>query len=430
MKISIRKHETLLLRFNWPWLTRLALASAFCVLWTSEVWAAELNVTAEFKPSILNPGNNKFINTTPQSGYCVSYPSQCQSSNMFSINFPVGFRFETMQANEPDPRKTAYFKVPASSQGLMVTNESGHSTQIQFRVSGFSMRYVMPVNVTALVPGSTSTIDAHNKLWSGGSWVNTPNGCGYSGVGSYGNAHYLAMWKFPVNHGHCAKRPLHNLHANGMDMDTLSFAYELTTPNPLLLPAGIYSGKVNYSVGPGGDFDFGDKAIIADNILTLNFTLKVEHEFRIDFPPGSDRAALEPVGGWQDWLHNNRPPVALRRELAFNLASSGEFSVHLECLHEAGNQCALRRDGDPGGLPIQVALTMPGVVARDGGAPASRTPLGVGAANKTVFESPAYSQNRASRLHFEMGRDAAAELVKYPGQTFRGDVTVVFDADI
>ncbi|GEM_PF-3998137 len=40
-------------------------------VFTTQLQAAVVKITASFSPSISNPSNNKFINTTPQSGYCV-----------------------------------------------------------------------------------------------------------------------------------------------------------------------------------------------------------------------------------------------------------------------------------------------------------------------------------------------------------------------
>lgn len=50
------------------------------------VTAANVDVTAEFSPSLERPENNEFINTTPQSGYCVNYSEQCVANKVFSIS--------------------------------------------------------------------------------------------------------------------------------------------------------------------------------------------------------------------------------------------------------------------------------------------------------------------------------------------------------
>jgi hypothetical protein len=53
-------------------------------LWLSSAGAAEVSIQASFKPDSANPQRNKFKNDTPSSGYCGSYPAQCQENAMFS----------------------------------------------------------------------------------------------------------------------------------------------------------------------------------------------------------------------------------------------------------------------------------------------------------------------------------------------------------
>lgn len=63
-------------------------------------------------------------------------------------------------------------------------------------------------------------------------------------------------------------------------------AYELITPDPLGMDIGHYSGSITYSIGPGGDFDFGDVMVPDDNQITFKFQLQVNHYLAVDFPRG------------------------------------------------------------------------------------------------------------------------------------------------
>lgn len=51
--------------------------------------AANMNITAEFTPTVSNPDNNGFVNTTRIQGYCSSNPARCAEKGAFSINLPV-----------------------------------------------------------------------------------------------------------------------------------------------------------------------------------------------------------------------------------------------------------------------------------------------------------------------------------------------------
>jgi hypothetical protein len=63
---------------------RWASVGVFVSLWLTSAGAAEVSIQASFKPDSANPQRNKFKNDTPSSGYCGSYPAQCQENAMFS----------------------------------------------------------------------------------------------------------------------------------------------------------------------------------------------------------------------------------------------------------------------------------------------------------------------------------------------------------
>ncbi len=47
--------------------------------------AVDLQITAEFRPTALDPTHNRFVNTTPQSGYCAQHSGYCKPGD-FTIN--------------------------------------------------------------------------------------------------------------------------------------------------------------------------------------------------------------------------------------------------------------------------------------------------------------------------------------------------------
>ena len=155
----------------------------------------------------------------------------------------------------------------------------------------------------------------------------------------------------------------------------VEFAYELRTPNPLKMRSGTYRGNTAYSIGPMQDFDFGDLVTFKDSSLTLNFTLKVQHELKVEVPPGGNRVELLPQGGWQSWLQRNRKPERLFRDQTFNLSASSQFKMTLECEHEGGNTCALQEPVSGRTVPMNIAVSLPNGMTDASGQPVHRRPL-------------------------------------------------------
>ncbi len=49
---------------------------------------------------------------------------------------------------------------------------------------------------------------------------------------------------------------------------------------------------------------------------------------------------------------------------------------------------------------------------------------------KGIFYPFGFSYERRSVLRFEVERESVQEMIKHPGTTWRGDVIVMFDADL
>ncbi|MFQ6576158.1 hypothetical protein [Pseudomonas sp. UM16] len=195
-------------------------------------------------------------------------------------------------------------------------------------------------------------------------------------------------------------------------LDT-SAAYAMDIPPPYRLKAGTYRGSLTYSIGPGGDFDFGNDATeLSGDSLTVNFVLDVQHAFIFEFPPGSDRAVLEPQGGWDAWLTGARRPGRLYRDLPFRLWSTGPFKVYKQCQYEDGDRCGIRND-DSDQVPVTIALSLPADVEHRGGA-VSRLALPTGRSAALQFEAATPTLNRAGQLHFEVARDDVGSMLAHP----------------
>ena len=377
-------------------------------------------ITAEFRPDPSNPMINTFKNTTPESGMCPWHiPERCKQLGIFSIRTQA-IQFSSnapIQDNHTDPRKGAMFKAPTSWRDLTVTSvDTGQSEILRVRIAGIGSKWMLqpPAVFTAWERGFNS-------------WLYPYPPCVSTGMGTGHPRLFLWAWITPVDAGVCNVQAVEDIPA--LAYDIFEFSYELKTPNPLKMAAGRYVGTTTYSVGPGGDFDYGDIMIPTDNALTMNFTLEVDHHLKVEVPPGGNRIQLEPQGGWQAWLQNGRKPSRLFRDQNVNLWASSQFKMNLECGEPLGNTCSLR-NADSHQVPLDVAVTLPPGLSDSAGRPVNRLPLRLDGSGTQLFQPARYIDRKPSTLHFEVKADGVSEMLDQGGGTYNGTVTVVWDSQV
>ncbi|SDT47922.1 hypothetical protein [Pseudomonas granadensis] len=387
----------------------------------STAQAASQEIRATFRPDPSQPSKNIFINQTPNSGYCAAYPGQCADNAMFSIQLPV--RFTSNGAIKP--HWGVGLKVPANWRQLTVTNADTQETEIvEVRIIGIGSNYVLSDPAHELA-GVSDVLEGHQSLWDGSSWVYASTPCQYSGVGAYTPISYRFFWKAPVE-AYCTKKTRFGIPS--MYFDTLDFAYELRTPNPLGMSSGLYTGSMDYSVGNGGDFDIGGGFRPDDDSLTLDFVLDVQHTLKIDLPPGGNNVTLEPEGGWARWINSGRKPNRIFRDQPFHISASSRFKVMLLCNSPGNNICRL---GSPKGnsTEILVSMTLPPGITHSGGLEVVRLPL---RNNNWIgpFQPGLYLDRKPGAIHFEMMPRVIEDFLR-PGMNdrLRGNVTVIWDSE-
>ncbi|PMZ90402.1 hypothetical protein C1X61_08075 [Pseudomonas sp. FW215-T2] len=411
--------------------TRLLWLWSLLMVWLlmPQALAQDVSITALFKPDSAHPHLNQFKNTTPLSGYCQLYPEQCEENKTFSLQVPI--RFESSRAipaNHASPRQGATIKVPAQWRELSVRHESGAVEQVRMRITGVGSTYVTE-DVRKLT-GDTNVDSriAHNLLW-GQSWVYAPSPCIYSGVGYYRPTTYGFFWKTPVQAA-CNKQARFDV--PWLHYDHLDFSYELVTPNPLGMLAGNYTGSLTYTVGPNGDFDFGDVMLPSSPVLTMNFNLDVQHTLKVDIPPGGEKVQLVPAGGWQSWLQAGRRPVRLFRDQTFNISASSRFKMYMECEWNSSiYDCQLADRFSRRGVELQVYVTLPNGLTDMSGQPVRHTRLRAGVANALNFQPGFYVDRAPGVLHFEVP-ETQMQFMLSPGvgPFYQGKVTVIWDSEI
>lgn len=383
--------------------------------------ASELAISAEFIPRISSPNTVKFVNTTPLSGYCHGNASHCKPGD-FTIQFPLTIQREWISPGPIEGHN--YQRVDGHWKTITVTADNGGQTvPLQFRLNLLARRYNRGALAPGGVEGSITNISNLSGIYGA-----TQGGC-QGRVGAGNSSLYEFAWGVPVGVITCSRGP--NTVAIGPyrgNLNTVSVGYELEAPDPFALGNGTYRGTVDYTLGPGQQIDLGT-GDYSDSVLTFHFELKVQHELRVDFPAGSERAVLEPDGGWQRWMHGGQLPPRLRRTHPFQIWASAPMKMYLRCENPIGSQCSIREPLSGHQVPIVVAVTLPGEI-RHQGAPVERLPLPLGEAQALQFQSVAVAAARQGRLDYWIDQPHVAAMLAHRGQQYRGDVTIVFDAQL
>lgn len=372
--------------------------------------AADMKISAEFRPSALEPGRNTFTNTTPPGRYCQWKPDECRRLNAYVVDLPINIAAKTY-IKGTDLRKRFYVALPAPRR-LTATNDMGTSIDVDVAFRSISGE---------LTPGGDTNPVFQRYPGGGCSYVHTAG---------------VTQWvRFGWNvRPPQSPAPCHSEGQAGGPGFTRVYAstniglgLTVTTPSPLGMQNGIYRGQLTFSVGGlGADIDFGDDVQMTDEHLVVNFEFTVEHDFKVERPPGTDVIVLQPEHGWRDWVEHGRPPSSIRQELPFLMTTSGDFNVRLECEVPAGERCAIRSEsGEQAAL--DVALTIPGLYEKASGTHVVGYPLRAGG-SPPGFRAREYMQNRPSRLLFSVTGDPLRKMLDLPGTRWRGDVTVIFDA--
>ncbi|WP_435037917.1 hypothetical protein [Pseudomonas neuropathica] len=386
----------------------------------STAQAINQEIRALFQPDPSQPGKNLFINQTPNSGYCVNFPAQCASNNMFSIELPVRF-----SSGELRPGDDVSVQVPAGWKRLTVINQDNQETEtVEVRITGIGSRFVLSDSVDNLTGVAAPT--GHDILWTSLSgWLYAPAPCQGTSVAGYSDRAYRFFWQTPVQ-APCTKTAAFRIPS--MYFEKIDFAYELKTPNPLSMSSGLYTGSIAYTMGPGGDFDMGATFQPDDGNLTLDFVLDVQHTLKVDLPPGGTKVSLEPEGGWAPWIDSGRKPTRIFRDQPFYISASSRFKVMMLCDSLGGPYCRL---GSPLGNSVQVkvSMTLPAGIDGPANGPVNRNPLNF---NTWMgpFQPGIYVDRKPGALHFELDPFAINFLLR-PGlnDRLRGNITIIWDSD-
>ncbi|MGE8328297.1 hypothetical protein [Pseudomonas urmiensis] len=372
--------------------------------------AVETTLTAQYRGG----GSGRFENTTPPASFCSHFGALCRRGT--TVELPITYAKRTVQL-APDPRDQFYVKLPAQRVVDVYHEQTGESRRMSFQFNSVAQRVVSTIYYHN--PVDRTTVDGPCKKGAGLGWQTLRT--------------YFYVWYVndPLSPGGCWSThydPRPGTVEN-VQVESTGVTYTLDIPPPYRLRAGIYRGSVTYSIGPGGDFDFGnDVSALSGDTLTINFELDVQHAFLFEFAPGSEKAVLEPRNGWSACLAGGRAPGRVYRDLPFRLWSTGPFKVYKLCQYQADVRCAIINDASHQ-VPVEVALSLPPGIQYQN-RPVERLVLPTGPAAALQLDAAQPTLNRPGHLHFEVAKDDVSTMLAHPGSTYNGQVTVVFDAEL
>lgn len=394
--------------------------------------AASLTITADFTPTVSAPYNISFINTTPQSGFCVSDNQRyCADGKLFSIALPVnaditrGFVLHDKLS----------FRMPTAWREISVVNrETGESHSLKFAVqgAGFYARGNTPNKGWSLVGDRDSLFSA-------------PPGCtsGSNGGGFYGGDYVNFFWLWSGKDNARCERTNMLAKRDSLRLSNNSIMYQLETPNPLLMGDGIYEGTLTYSVaGSGADIELGGELFeTSDDTLNINFYLTVTHELSVTSQDtdltlhacqqGKICSKAQNAANWERAFVSNIAP-ALTAKSDFSLFSTGSFTVHISCEFNVGDDCGMQSEKTQQTVPLKASLTLPGNIVDASGRPVRDFALKNSKDIGRGFFRTATSSSAGQKgsVHFEVAKRDVEIMQRNAPDNYHGVVTLNFDPNV
>ncbi|WP_152608351.1 hypothetical protein [Aeromonas hydrophila] len=376
--------------------------------------AAVVKVTAEYKPAVYEADNGTFVSTTK----CVKtsegmWLSSCSGGVMSLDSLLFSLKTKVKRNVKKDFSNTRDSFVSLSSLGnktMIITSDKGQQFSVLFKPDKLGVHFDSVVNP--------------NDGWKiyNTAFTNPKGGCRYleREVAGYINlTSWIVLWG-DVGGKSCYT----GLSVDGTsDIQAMFLGFKITPPSPLKMSNGIYTGSIILSVGQNKDIDLGN-GVYEDNQLIIELTLKVQHQIKVEFPPGGDKVVLQPPGGWHDWIYRGkaRTPPYLIAELPYRLWSSSDFNVWMNCQYAIGEVCMLNNER----LGMQVRLDVIYVNKSKEEIPLKH---GVKKLFSASLRGP-YFINEERSIIFKVQEPVLALMMEYPGSTYKGNVTLIYDAAI
>lgn len=355
----------------------------------------EFNVNAEYKPAAYDAeyGSDSFKNI-----------DKCQANEwLCGLNdgeyiFPLPITANRTPINTGNKRDYPVFLNVKSKKVMLLNNANGDQKELT----------LIPTIVGVSMSGykNIPTIDElfKNLIFEGD--------C-IEGRVAAGSTRFLIVTKAKNNNllsGCYIPFKYNPQYGNKLEMSEFYLGFRLKSPNPLKMKNGDYTGTLDLLISPEGDIDLGNGSYSASH--TLNFKLSVKHQIKVDFPLSGKKVILQPNKGWGNQL------TELSNEITYSLWASSNVNVSLRCQYKFNDACGIKnKKGHTVGLDVfnlenghnRTLLT-------------EKTPQVIKVMNPVM--------GNESKILFRVSNKSVTSMLNYPGSTYSGNVTIVYDASI
>ncbi|MEG6258829.1 hypothetical protein [Enterobacter bugandensis] len=388
-------------------------AGLFC---TSLAHAYEFTVNAVYKPDATQPYLREFKDTTPTGGFCIRFATVCKEKKINSTEIAIfSLMSKNMDSSKSDPESILAVRFDNMPRTVVLRERNtGKIITAEFALTMLG-QFIVGDAVNG--EGSLESLTKNTPVGGCTEWIYARNNWE---IESY-------LLPHTTGNAFCTKPfdPRYDSWKGQVFTDSINVTYSLKVSSPLEAESGIYEGEVLYTFGNGKDIDFFGGGEYDDN-FNIKIIATVEHAFYLRFPSGSEKVVLDAKGGWSQWVNGGTVPQSLSQDIPFRLSSSRPFKIQMRCELNSGAGCGLKNQRSQKTVPLSVKLSMPGFTHN--GQPVKNTELeqnGTG----SLIENDRYIVNQLSHLHFSVDNSGVQEMVKEPGSDWKGDVTLIFDAD-
>ncbi len=369
------------------------------ILISNNALSKVFNVNAEYKPAAYNIdyGANNFINTDK----CTLPGSLCVINNgeyIFSLPI-VANRAPIKTGSNRDYPLFMQVKPKKILLSHNITGQQYEMTLIPTIIgvdingfSGFSSAYDL-TEVLKLVEG-----DCYSDGFRGYGW------------------HWTIKALFRVKGEQMLSGCYNDFKAKpqyGLDFKISEFylGFRLKTPNPLKMKNGEYTGTLDLLISPNGDIDLGNGTYSSSH--TFKFKLLVKNQIKIDILEDSKSVILKPIKGW--W---GGKQMELSNEISYSLWASSNVKVSLRCQYKFNDACGIKNEKDH----------IVGLNVYDLANGKERFLLTEKSSKTINVINPMMGVER--KILFRVDNLSVTSMLKYPGSTYSGNVTIVYDASI
>lgn len=377
-------------------LHRYGLLLSLCL--TGLTQAATLNITAEYNPANYLEEGAKFINTTPCTQLLVSWCSGTATVDKPQALYVSTYTQRAVKDSEDKRFGVHYLSFPPAREVTLTSTTGGGAFPFKFILTDI---------------GSQIMMDNPDKLQEQGDCINDKYASN-----SWAIFQFSRIKESMQSSGGVCYSDKNNL-SKTVKIASLYLGYKLKTPNPLTMPNGTYVGRTTFTVGTYKDFDLGG-GTYSDNSITINFTVKVMHQIKVEFTTSESEVELKPPYGWTEWMQTGRVPIFMEGELPYRIWATSTYAAFLKCDDFNGFNCQLK-NMQTGHKAMLTVYNVNSLGERAMLTPINRTTFPVNADGVGIF-------GKEQKINFRIEKTSLGEILKHPGGTYKGTVTIVFDA--